>query len=62
MTRHAKLSVAIDLYLNENVSVGYCAEVSGISEEDFIQELGKRQISIFRFASDDELMQDIEIA
>ena len=62
MARHAKLSVAIDLYQNENVSVGYCAEVSGLSEEEFIQELGKRHISIFRFESDDELAQDIKTA
>ena len=62
MAKHVKLSVAIDLYQNENVSVGYCAVVSGLSEEEFIQELGKRHISIFRFDADDELAQDVENA
>ena len=57
MAKHAKLSVAIDLYLNENVSVGYCAVVSGLSEEAFIQELGKRKISIFRFGSDQSFLE-----
>ena len=55
--KDAKLSVAIDLYLNENVSVGYCAVVSGLSEEAFIQELGKRKISIFRFGSDQSFLE-----
>ncbi len=62
MARSAKLCVAIDLYLNERVSVGYCADISGLSEEEFIQELGKRNISIFQFETEEELARDIENA
>ncbi len=62
MAQYVRLNLAIDLFLHNHVSVGYCAEISRCSEEEFIQELGKRSISIFQFESDDELMRDISNA
>lgn len=54
--------VAIGFYLHENVSLGYCAEIAGMAEEDFIYLLGENHISIFRYADEDELLRDIENA
>ena len=62
VARRAKLCVAIDLYNNERVSLGYCTLISGLSEDEFIQELGKRNMSIFQFEAEDELVRDIENA
>ena len=62
MTRYVRLNLAVDLYLRNHVSVGYCSEIAHCSEEEFIQELSKRNISIFQFESEDELIQDISNA
>jgi len=59
---YAKLSLAIDLYMSGNVSLGYCTAIADISKREFIKELGKRQISIFQFDSEEDLMEDVRNA
>ena len=53
---------AIGFYLQEKVSLGYCAQIAGMAEEDFICLLGENHISIFRCMDEDELLRDIENA
>ena len=53
---------AIGFYLHENVSLGYCAQIAGMAEEDFICLLGENHISVFRYMDEDELLRDIENA
>ena len=62
MAQYIRLNLAIDLYQHKHVSVGYCAEIAHCTEEEFIQELGKRGISIFQFKSEDELAKDVSNA
>lgn len=42
--------------------MGYCAEIAGMAEEDFIYLLGENHISIFRYEDEDGLLRDIENA
>lgn len=44
------------------ISVGYCAEIAGMSEEDFIKLLGSRHISIFHFENENEFMEEMNNA
>lgn len=46
------------MYIN-NVSIGYCAQIAGMSEEEFISFLGRNQIDIYQFDSDEELLKDV---
>ena len=58
----ARQMVALGYYTRNNVSLGYCAQIAGMSEGEFILFLGKNQISIFRFDDENELLRDIENA
>jgi predicted HTH domain antitoxin len=59
---YAKLCIAVDLYKSGNVSLGYCTAVAGIDKRDFIKEIGKRNISIFNFESEEAFMEDVSNA
>jgi predicted HTH domain antitoxin len=50
---YVKKFVALDLYQNRNISLGYCAEFAEMPKEDFIKFLGTNKVSIFGY--DDEL-------
>ena len=52
----ARRTVAMGYYTQNNVSIGYCAEIAGMTEEDFIKFLGQNQISIFRFDDQKEFL------
>ena len=41
------------------VSIGYCAQIAGMTEEEFISFLGKHQVDVFRFDNDEELLRDV---
>ena len=41
--------VALDLYKNRKVSLGYCASVAEMTKEEFVQYLGINGVSIFAF-------------
>ena len=58
----ARQMVALGYYNRNNVSLGYCAQIAGMSEGEFILFLGKNQISIFRFDDENELLRDVENA
>lgn len=61
-TAFARKMVALGYYTHNHVSIGYCAEIAGLTEEEFIVFLGQNKNDIFRFESDDELLRDIEHA
>ena len=58
-TAFARKMVALGYYTQNNVSIGYCAEIAGMTEEEFILFLGSQKISIFKFDSDEELWRDV---
>lgn len=57
-----KQAVAIDFFKNHGVSVGHCAEIADMTEEDFIKLLGGRHISIFHFENENEFMEEMDNA
>lgn len=56
----ARKAIAIDYYTRLHVSIGYCAQIAEMTEEDFIKYLGRNKISIFQF--DDEMEFKDELA
>ena len=56
---YVKTMIAIDLYKNKKVSLGYCAEVAEMSKEEFVKCLGQNGVSIFGFDSDEEFMEEL---
>lgn len=42
----ARCMVAVGYYTQNNVSIGYCAQIAGMTEEEFIKYLGKGKVSI----------------
>lgn len=58
-TDYIKTTIAVDLYKNKKVSLGYCAEIAGMTKEEFIQQLGKNGVSIFGFESNEEFMEEL---
>lgn len=50
--------LAVDLYTNKKVSLGYCAGIADMAKEDFIKYLGGNEISIFSFESEKEFLEE----
>ncbi len=61
-TEYMKRMLAIDLYKNKKVSLGYCASVAEMTKEEFIRLLGMNGISIFSFDSEDEFLEELKNA
>lgn len=61
-TAFARKMVALGYYIHNNVSIGYCAEIAGLTEEEFMIFLGQNKIDIFHFQDDEELLRDVSNA
>ena len=53
-------AVALRYYTKAGVSLGYCAEIAGMSKGDFIRFLGENKVSIFQFDSEEEFLEDVK--
>ena len=58
--RFAKQAVALGYYTQRGVSIGYCAQIAGMSEEEFIKYLGQNHISIFKYDDENEFLEELE--
>lgn len=58
-TAFARKMVALGYYTQSNVSIGYCAEIAGLTEEEFMLFLSENHIDIFRYEDDNELVRDV---
>ena len=56
---YTKCMLAVDLYKNRKVSLGYCADIAGMAKEDFVKYLDKNGISIFSFESEKEFLEEL---
>lgn len=56
---YMKKMLALDLYKNKKVSLGYCASVAEMTKEEFIQYLAMNDVSIFSFASENEFLEEL---
>ena len=56
---YIKKMLALDLYKNKKVSLGYCASVAEMTKEEFVQYLGMNNVSIFAFGSENEFLEEL---
>lgn len=56
---YMKKMLALDLYKNKKVSLGYCASVAEMTKEEFVQYLGKNGVSVFSFVSENEFLEEL---
>ena len=55
----AKKSVALCYYVQNGVSLGYCAEIAGMDKASFVRYLGENGISIYRFDNEAEFLEEM---
>lgn len=60
--RDLKSIAAVKYFVQKKLSLGQCAQLAQMSEKEFIQYLGKQKISIFKYDSEDELLEDVKSA
>lgn len=56
-----KQTLALHYCIKCHISLGYCAEIAGMTKEDFIKFLGENQISIFHYDNKNDFMEELEI-
>ena len=54
-----KRYTALKLYQDKRLSVGQCAELAEMTEEDFITFLGKSRLSLFDYSNQESLKEDL---
>ncbi len=59
---YIKRLVALDFYTTNGVSIGYCAQIADMSEEDFIKYLGEHKISIFNYSNQSDFITELNNA
>lgn len=57
-----RCAVALGYYTQRRVSIGYCAQIAGMTKEEFMKYLGKNQISIFHFENKEEFLEELNNA
>ena len=60
--RFVRRAVALVYYSKNGVSIGYCAQIAGMTEEDFIAYLGENHVSIFKYDDKTEFMEELNNA
>ena len=53
---------ALNLYVQNKASLGYCAQVARMSKERFIRYLGEHKISIIHYDDEDEFSEELNNA
>ena len=55
----ARKSVALCYYVQNGVSLGYCAQIAGMDKEAFIKYLAQNGVSIFHYDDEDEFIEEL---
>ena len=58
----ARKAVAMSYYVQNGVSLGYCAQIAGIDKEEFIHYLSENKVSIFNYDDEEEFMEELDNA
>ena len=58
----ARCAVAVGYYTQSGVSIGYCAQIAGMTEEEFIKYLGQNHISVFKYDNKEEFLEELNNA
>ncbi len=62
VNQFARRYVALGFYKQNGVSIGYCSQIAGMTEEEFIKYLGQNEVSIFRFDNEEEFLEELDHA
>ena len=57
-----KKYTAVNLFKNNKLSIGQCAVLANMTEEDFIYYLGENKISIFEYLDEAVLREELNNA
>lgn len=60
--KFVRRAAALGYYTQSGVSIGYCAQIAGMAEGEFIRYLGQNGISIFHFDDKEEFLEEMENA
>lgn len=55
----ARKSVALCYYVQNGVSLGYCAQIADMDKESFIKYLAQNGVSIFHYDDEDEFIEEL---
>lgn len=58
----ARQAVALGYYTQSGVSIGYCSQIAGMTEKEFIKYLGRNHISVLRFDNEKEFLEELNNA
>ena len=58
----ARRYAALGFYNQNGVSIGYCSQIAGMTEEEFIKYLGQNEISVFQLDDKEEFLEELEHA
>ena len=58
----ARRNVALGYYTQSGVSIGYCAQIAGMTEEEFMRFLGENNVSVFHFDDEAEFLEEMNNA
>lgn len=58
----ARQAVALGYYTQSGVSIGYCSQIAGMTEKEYIKYLGRNHISVFRFDNEKEFLEELNDA
>lgn len=58
----ARQAVALGYYTQSGVSIGYCSQIAGMTEKEFIKYLGRNHISVFRSDNEKEFLEELNNA
>ena len=50
---------AMEFYTQSGASIGYCAQMAEMSNEEFIKCLGRNQVSIFHYEDKEEFLEEL---
>ena len=58
----ARKAAALCYYVQNGVSLGYCAQIAGVSKETFIRYLAENHVSIFHYDDEEEFKEELNNA
>lgn len=58
---YMKKYTALNLFQSRKLSIGQCAELADMSEEDFVYFLSENKVSIFDYHDEATLREELEI-
>ena len=57
-----KKFTALNLFQNNKLSIGQCAALADMTEEDFVYFLGENKVSIFEYLNESTLREELDNA